>query len=124
MPRIIRVLVCGGREYSDRNAMFRYLDAHHQMTPFECIIHGAQRGADSFADEWARFRDVPVMRFEVTKEEWKRIGPKAGPLRNQRMLDEGKPTIVIAFEGDRGTRDMMKRARAANIPVRTPFWVP
>jgi hypothetical protein len=33
------------------------------------------------------------------------------------MIDEGKPELVIAFPGGSGTADMVRRARAANIPV-------
>jgi predicted polyphosphate/ATP-dependent NAD kinase len=35
------------------------------------------------------------------------------------MIDGGKPDIVLAFPGGRGTADMVRRAVAADIPVRT-----
>jgi hypothetical protein len=38
-------------------------------------------------------------------------------MRNQQMLDEGRPTLVVAFPGGRGTADMMRRARVAGIEV-------
>ena len=33
------------------------------------------------------------------------------------MLDDGKPDMVVAFPGGRGTEDMMRRARNAGIRV-------
>jgi formate dehydrogenase assembly factor FdhD len=33
------------------------------------------------------------------------------------MLDEGKPDLVIAFTGGRGTTDMVTRAKNAGIEV-------
>ena len=33
------------------------------------------------------------------------------------MLDEGKPDLVIAFPGGKGTADMARRAREAGIEV-------
>jgi hypothetical protein len=33
------------------------------------------------------------------------------------MLDEGKPDLVIAFPGGRGTADMVKKARRAGVEV-------
>lgn len=30
-------------------------------------------------------------------------GKAAGAIRNQQMLDEGKPDLVVAFKGGRGT---------------------
>jgi DNA-binding MurR/RpiR family transcriptional regulator len=52
--------------------------------------------------------------------DWEAYGKAAGPIRNQRMLDEGKPDLVIAFSDlptTSGTYDMIKRAKAAGIPV-------
>jgi hypothetical protein len=107
------LLVCGGRDYDDRAHVFRVLDT---LRP-TLVIHGAASGADRAAWDWAELRGVPHMPFPVTDEEWRTIGKKAGPLRNQRMLDEGRPDAVLAFPGGRGTRDMKRRARAAEIPV-------
>lgn len=44
----------------------------------------------------------------------------AGPIRDQEMLDKGKPDLVVAFLGNRGTADMVRRAREAGVPVRRP----
>jgi len=34
------------------------------------------------------------------------------------MLDKGQPDLVLAFPGGNGTADMIRRAEAANIPVK------
>lgn len=44
----------------------------------------------------------------------------AGPRRNQQMLDDGQPDLVVAFvdkplERSRGTKDMVDRARAVHV---------
>lgn len=109
-----RVLVCGGRDYRDRESAFKVLDAAHYANPIECIIHGTARGADSIAAEWAESRLIPI---EPYPADWKRHGSGGGPIRNQRMLDEGKPHMVIAFPGGYGTADMIRRAEAAKVPV-------
>jgi hypothetical protein len=36
----------------------------------------------------------------MTKPEWDRYGHAAGPIRNQRMLDEGRPGLVIKELGE------------------------
>jgi hypothetical protein len=33
------------------------------------------------------------------------------------MLDKGRPDLVLAFPGGRGTADMIQRAEAAGVPV-------
>jgi hypothetical protein len=38
--------------------------------------------------------------------DWNRLGPGAGHIRNQRMIDEGKPDAAVAFPGGTGTADM------------------
>lgn len=109
-----RVLVCGGRAYGDRAQLFEILDSAHAANPIACLIHGAARGADALAAEWARVRGVLDAPYPA---DWARKGRAAGPIRNQRMLDEGKPDIVIAFPGGRGTADMVGRAERARVPV-------
>jgi hypothetical protein len=104
-----RVLVCGGRDFSDRAWLYRVLDGVHNSDPFLCVIQGGARGADSLAALWAKDRCVPLITFFAN---WNAHGKAAGALRNQQMLDVGKPTLVIGFPGGRGTADMMRRAKA------------
>jgi len=110
----MRVLVCGGRKFTDRALLFDVLDELHAQYIFTCVIHGAQRGADRLADEWARLARVPPYRFHA---QWKHKGPAAGPIRNARMLEKGQPDLVVAFPGSVGTKDMMHKALAAKVPV-------
>jgi len=109
-----RVLVCGGRDYDDRETLFNVLDVTHEANPIECLIHGAARGADTLAADWALDRDVLCNAYPA---DWDRDGKAAGPIRNQKMLDGGKPHLVIAFPGGRGTADMIRRAEKAGVPV-------
>lgn len=79
------------------------------------LIHGDARGADRLAAEWALDNNVMVRPFPVNNTidgPW----PAAGVRRNARMLRESKPDFVIAFPGNTGTADMIRRARAANVP--------
>lgn len=109
-----RVLVCGGRDYDDKESLTTVLDAAHHANPIECLIHGAARGADTLAADWALSHDVLCNAYPA---DWERDGKAAGPIRNQRMLDLGKPHMVIAFPGGKGTADMIRRAEAAKVPV-------
>ena len=112
----MKVLVCGGRDFSDIRLLYQTLDALHATEgPIEYVIHGCARGADSLAHDWALTRRVAVAMYPA---QWNRDGKAAGPIRNQKMLDEGKPDLVIAFPGGRGTADMARRAEAAGVKVR------
>jgi len=105
-----RVLVCGGRNFHDALLMNSTLERQD----ISILLHGGADGADRMAGRWAINAGVPV---EVFQADWATHGRAAGPLRNQRMLDEGKPDLVIAFPGGKGTADMVRRAKAAGVAV-------
>jgi predicted Rossmann-fold nucleotide-binding protein len=110
----MKVVVCGGRNLKDYRKVCEALysiDYHNQIT---LIIHGGASGADSLADEWAASHSR-VRR--VFKADWKKYGKSAGPIRNQKMLDEAKPDVVVAFPGGKGTADMVNRAKKIGIEV-------
>lgn len=109
-----RVLVCGGRDFTDTARIHSVLDHYHAQHRFSFVIHGAAPGADSLAGQWAMLRDVAQQAFSA---DWEKHGRAAGPRRNAQMLAVGKPDVVIAFPGGRGTADMMRQARAAGVPV-------
>lgn len=123
----MRVLVCGDRRYQDRAAVYRELDALYGMGDEVVVIEGGAMGADRFASDWCeRYEGEPeswVITHIRFAAEWDRYGRAAGPRRNQQMLDEGHPDLVLAFHDNlntqsRGTKDMVSRARKAGIPVR------
>lgn len=110
----MRVLVCGGRGYSNREQMAAVLDFFHNRNNFTVLIHGGARGADSLAGEWAKEKGLEVVVFPA---QWEKYGKAAGPMRNQQMICEGKPDFVIAFPGGKGTKDMVERAWEADLTV-------
>ena len=110
----MRVLVCGGRDYRDKTRLSRVLDFVHKERGIGVLIHGAARGADTLAAEWARVAGVQTEAFPA---DWATHGKKAGPIRNQQMLDEARPDAVVAFPGGSGTADMIARSKAAGLPV-------
>lgn len=112
----MRVLVCGGRDYDDRDHIWNTLTAINSERRINLIIHGAATGADSEGMLWAQ--SMLGRKHAPFVADWKKHGRAAGPIRNQRMLDEGKPDLVVAFPGGRGTADMVRRARAAGVEVR------
>lgn len=111
----LKVLVCGGRDFKDASFVFnRLLEYEEHYGEFGCIIHGVALGADELAGEYAKCNGIPCT---VYKAYWNTYGKAAGPIRNKRMLEEGKPDIVIAFPGGRGTANMIQQAHAHGVPV-------
>lgn len=112
-----RVLVCGSRDWADAAGLHLALDMAHREIRFGVVIHGDCRGADRIAQGWAQARGIPDEAYPVA---WHLLGKAAGPLRNQRMVDEGRPTYAIAvhdaFARGTGTWDAM--SRTINVTVR------
>ncbi len=128
--KLPRILVCGGRNYDDRFNVYRHLDRitfeRGWITPEELrddvgnylpevvIISGAANGADQCAIDWAV---VNWTGLEEYPAQWDKYGKRAGYIRNQQMLDEGKPDLVVAFPGGKGTKMMVDIARKAGVEV-------
>ncbi len=129
----MRVLVCGGRGFGvprdphddedmtqaimEVRALCRMLDGVHETWGITAIIHGAAKGADDLGGWWARCRGVPEVTFPIAPEDWLIYGNRAGNRRNQLMLDDGKPDLVVAAPGGSGTRDMVRRAKDAGLKI-------
>lgn len=110
----MKVLVCGGRDYTDEMTLFDVLDQLRHQHHIRHIIHGNANGADSMAGKWARINGVQEV---VCPANWDKFGKSAGNTRNERML-ELSPDMVVAFPGGRGTADMVSKANWAGVYVR------
>lgn len=109
-----KVLVCGGRNFVDRAYVYAQLDKFHNILPITTVVSGCAAGVDSMGIDWADDKGIPCERYPA---DWRTHGKAAGPIRNQQMLDEGKPDYVLAFPGGRGTADMVRRSRRSGIKV-------
>ena len=105
-----RVLVCGGLNYGDKAKVCAELD---KLQP-KLVIHGGAGGADQHAASWADTHTIPCMCFAAP---WFGAGHAGGPIRNRWMLEFGRPDLILAFPGGRGTESMTALSRAAGLPV-------
>lgn len=133
-----RVLVCGSRTFADESFVAEVLTgiyAEYEVGHLTCymadftLIEGGARGADAHAAWWAD--QSPMHSHNERQDEakfthlqfpadWDEFGKAAGFIRNQKMIDEGKPDLVLAFidkplPESRGTADMVSRAKRAGI---------
>lgn len=105
-----RIIVTGGRDYTDKETIERVLA---QLPHDSVIVHGAAPGADTLAHLAAKRLGLKV---EPHPAKWKQHGKRAGILRNREMLGAGADA-VIAFPGGNGTADMKRIAEEAGIHV-------
>ena len=108
-----RVLFTGSRDWTDEGPVAAIVDG---LPPDAVVIHGGARGLDSIVNRLAKARGLQVLPFPA---EWKKHGrQRAGQIRNQKMIDKGKPTEAHAFPlpASVGTWDMLQRLCKAGIP--------
>lgn len=118
----MRVLVCGSRHFDDDDGFFSdVLNTINESwdlagNKITTIIHGGARGPDTLADTWARSYGIIVEEYTA---DWEVHGRSAGPIRNQLMLDKGKPDLVVAFWDGKspGTKHMISIAEKAGVKV-------
>lgn len=139
----MRILVCGGRDYGNllgikrtdpiwekrEQEYWHIQDTLNELSvkyskeynpddnwlPFDIvIIEGGALGADRAAFDWAVCSFAQSEQYEAN---WDKYGKSAGPRRNKQMLDEGKPDLVVAFPGGRGTAHMVQLAKEHGVPV-------
>jgi len=108
----MRICICGGRDYFNKNKVYEVLDytAHH--TPF-ILISGGATGADTLGVMWAKEHNVC---YEVYPAKWKLHGKSAGPRRNLQMIETGID-VLLAFTGGKGTEHMIKTCLSKGIKV-------
>lgn len=111
------VLVTGARDWEDVDMVATELV---ELRP-KRIIQGGAPGADRIAKTKGEAMGIPV---DTKYAHWGLHGDSAGPRRNLEMLNAilGQRALVLAFHDDlnnsKGTKDMVKKARAARVPVK------
>ena len=110
---MVKVIICGGREFFDKAKLYKVMDEFHSKTPVTTVVSGCAMGADNLGEWWASDRKITVERYPA---DWKFYGKKAGPIRNGEMARSGA-THCVAFPGGSGTRDMIRQAKENSLYV-------
>lgn len=134
-----RIICAGSRDWTDTTLIFNALMTHDLRLRIDYIIHGnngydafgncldqidsnesdlaAIRGADKLSGKTAIRMYIPVLRFVP---DWRHLGRKAGPSRNEQMIRNGLPTYALLFHDDirssKGTWNMKMLLEQYNIP--------
>lgn len=111
-----RLIICGGRDFSDYDLFTEKLNRLMAYYENILIISGHASGADTFAEQYAGEHNIPI---KVFRAEWKKYGRAAGPIRNRSMLEfakEGTPVVAAFWDGkSRGTGNMINMAKTAGV---------
>lgn len=111
----MKVIICGDRNWTD----YKMIEAFIVTLPKDTIIiEGDCKETDQLSGLIGKKYGYEVISVPA---EWKKYGRKAGPIRNQEILDEYKPDLVVAFHNDiehsKGTKNMIDLAIKAGVHV-------
>ena len=135
------IMVTGSREFEDlrqvHDVLSRYAEIHAQDypdIPLVLVSGHAQRGADVLAEMiWPDYGPVLTEpahwdvhtpgRCKCANDPTATYCRLAGIVRNEKMVNDYKPSVVVAFyeptAANRGTNHAAEYARSKDIPVRT-----
>lgn len=108
MTRPFILAVSGSRHLTDRAFVWSrlaHLSKHRR--PHLVLIHGACRGADRLAAEWARSEGLRPIPFPA---DWDRHGKRAGPLRNWELAHACDALVAFRTPDSLGTTDCVHHA--------------
>ncbi len=123
---MMHVIICGGTDYILTPEDIHWLNTLARLHDIVKVLHGGAPGVDRAAKRWALSCGMEVQEFLAR---WTQEGISAGPRRNAKMLwyllgTHGAPPVpatiaraVLAFPGNRGTADMVRKAHKAGVQV-------
>jgi hypothetical protein len=108
----VKVIVAGSRSWTDEASIHRSLEGTHALFSFTEVVSGGCKGPDTFGENWARSKGIPVKVFPA---DWAKHGRAAGPIRNGEMADYADALIVFWDGYSRGTMNMLEHARKQGL---------
>ncbi len=118
-----RVIVCGSRNWIDRDLIATVIQEHRdEHGDGLVVVHGGARGADRIAAEEAGRLGIAT---EAHPADWERYGKPAGHVRNEEMAQAGALKVEAFWDGkSRGTWGMIEVAKRHGIHYAIHFGKP
>lgn len=125
------LIVCGGREFDDKELLEKTLQEYALAGGDFELIHGAHwEGADKLADDWwnRKMGKDGCISKRVFPADWKNYPKYAGPKRNTEMVEyveykrDGGDVIAFWNGKSRGTADTITKAQEAGLKVQIIYY--
>lgn len=109
-----RLIIAGTRTFNDYDTFKSvvWLALRGNKWKPGAILSGGASGPDSLGERWGKEFGVTVERYPA---DWYAHGKKAGPMRNQVMVEKADALLVFWDGKSKGTRDIISRAQKADI---------
>lgn len=115
----MRVIIAGGREFSDYDLLKSSCDQLFKGERIECILSGKALGADSLGEKYAKENSI---RLEPYPANWSRYGKSAGPRRNAEMTRNADWLVAFWDRKSPGTQSMISLAEFAKLRINIIYY--
>lgn len=107
----MKVIIAGPRNCYDVQALDRAIaESGFEITE---VVSGCATGVDHLGEMWARSRWIPIKEFPA---DWKRLGRKAGPIRNRQMALYADAAVFLWDGQSRGTKNCIQEVEGLGKP--------
>ncbi|WP_332606822.1 DUF2493 domain-containing protein [Bacillus spizizenii] len=118
---MIKVIVAGGRDFSDYELLRRKLNSalRNRQNEKIIIVSGKARGADSLGERYAREKGYEISEHPA---DWDKFGKAAGYIRNKEMAEEADALMAFWDGKSRGTKHMIDLAKKNGLRISIVYY--
>ena len=110
-----RIIIAGGRDFTDYDFLKKTLDNVIQVDDFE-VVSGACRGVDTLGERYAQEKGLGMPK--IFEADWDQYGRGAGPIRNEEMARYADGLVAFWDGESRGTANMIKIAKRYGLEIK------
>ena len=111
----MRVIIAGGRDFSDFDILSQEINKLFTNVNNPVIISGTARGADRLGERYAKLNKITLERYPA---DWDRYGKSAGYRRNEQMAKLSDTALIFWDGKSKGTNHMIKLSRIYKLKVK------
>ena len=109
-----KVAIVGDRNFLDYSYFKKVIDLYKDVWGISFIVSGGARGVDTLAERYAKENEISYTAFVA---EWSKYGKGAGPIRNQKIIENCDVVIAFLVETSKGTKNSVELAKKLNKPI-------
>jgi hypothetical protein len=110
----MRTVIAGTRNIDDYGILLEALRQCPFTKEITEVVSGGATGVDTLGEQWAASKCLPT---KVIRPDWKRLGNKAGPIRNAKMADYASALVAVWDGKSSGTKNMIEVATEKGLRV-------
>ena len=111
----MKVIIAGGRSFSDYNLLREVCDHMLQNQVEVEIVSGKARGADSLGEKYAKEKNYTIKEFPA---DWEKYKKSAGYIRNKEMAQYADAAIVFWDGKSKGSKHMIELSQEYNLKLK------